>query len=290
METCQKTIRTSLAKYGSLNEIIKQNGVLVIIDSAIQTFLEIVSKRFYRPNGTDYGLREVFFAKSIDQFERYAFAVKEIQKMNAAKSILEIGAGGKGISSFSNLLKSNCDFFLFDIKKDSFNGLKNTQAIVGDGCKLPFRDKIFDVIVSVDAVEHIPKSIRNNFYQELKRVCKKKVIITCPLQSSDDAFQGNKYDIIFQYFHECDFGVKEPNTKEHIASIHPSAEEIKKEFPNSTISGYKNCDIWLNYMVFSHKPITGLFCGMLYYLFWKKDSYKPPYWGAIITSNIERII
>jgi len=288
METIQKTIRTSLLKYGSLSEIIKKNGVLVMIDSAIQPFLDNASKRFYRPRGTDYGLSEVFFrSKNIDQFERYACAVKEIRKIESEVTVLEIGAGGEGISYFSNLLKK-CNFFLFDIKKDAFTGLKKKQAIIGDGCRLPFRDEAFDVIVSVDAVEHIPKPIRHNFYKELKRVCKKRFILTCPMQSSDGIFQGKRYDITFQYLYEKIYGVKEPNTAQHIAAGHPTTEEIKREFPHSAIYGYKNCDIWLKYMLFSTKPFLGLFTGLLYYSFWKRDDDKPPYWGAIIVSDLER--
>ena len=35
-------------------------------------------------------------------------------------------------------------------------------VVVADGCHLPFIDKAFDVCVSVDTIEHIPKSIRPN--------------------------------------------------------------------------------------------------------------------------------
>lgn len=42
METIQKTIRTSLLKYGSLSEIIKKNGVLVMIARALTTKVESI--------------------------------------------------------------------------------------------------------------------------------------------------------------------------------------------------------------------------------------------------------
>ena len=288
METIQKTIRTGLLKYGSLSEIIKKNGVLVMIDSVIQLFLDNASKRFYRPRGTDYGLSEVFFrSKYIDQFKRYACAIKEVREMESEISVLEIGAGGEGISYFSNLFKK-CDFFLFDVRKDAFNGLNKRQAIIGDGCRLPFRDKAFDVIVSVDTVEHIPKSLRHNFYKELKRVCKKRIILTCPIQSSDGIFQGKKYDITFQYLYERNYGVRETNTAQHIAAGHPTLEEIKRAIPDSAIYGYQNCECWLKYMLFSSKPFLGLFCGLLYYFLWKRNNDKPPYWGAIIVSDPQR--
>jgi len=215
------------------------------------------------------------------------YVANEIQKMKTKSSVLDIGSGGLGISGFLSPERSDLDFSLLDVRKDAFKGLKGAHCVVGDGCRLPFRDKTFDIVVSVDTAEHIPKSIRHKFYEELKRVCKKIIIITCPLQSNNGIFQGKKYDIIFQYLYEKNYGDKEPNTAQHIAAGHPTLEEIKVALPDSAIYGYKNCDIWLKYMLFSPKPFIGLFCGLLYYLFWKKNDNKPPYWGAIIVSNLQ---
>ncbi|HDH44617.1 MAG TPA: class I SAM-dependent methyltransferase [Thermococcus sp.] len=283
----QKEVRTKLLKYGGLKEIIKKYGVMTIIDVAISKFLNLISKRFYRPKATNYGLSEVFFhPRGIDRWSRYIHVINEIRKINAESfSVLDVGAGGAGISGFASLLRKGCKFFLLDVRKDVFKGLRNVHSIVGDGCRLPFRGKVFDVVVSVDTVEHIPKSIRHSFFKELKRVCKKKIVITCPLQSYDSVFRGREYDIVFQYFYEKNYGVKEPNTAQHIAAGHPTPEEIIRELPGCAIYGYKNCNTWLKYMLFSLKPFLGLFTGLLYYLFWKRNDDKPPYWGAIIILN-----
>lgn len=287
MEGYRKEIQEILSKYGSLSEIIKKNGALAMADFAVSRFVELISKRYYKPSGTDYGLSEAVFQKPIDQFERYASIVSEIRKLSKKELlILDVGAGGKGVSSFEGLLaEKKCDFLLFDIKKNAFINLKK-EAVIGDGCKLPFKNKAFDAVVSVDTVEHIPKPLRHNFYNELRRVCKKRLIITCPLQSDDGAFQGRTYDIIFQHLYERDHGFKEPNTQQHIASNHPTLEEICSELPSAAIYGYKNCEVWLKYRLFSYKPFARLFSGLLYYLFWKKNNYKQPYWGAIVTLDI----
>lgn len=285
MESYRIEIQTKLLKYDSLKEIIRKNGVLIIIDFAISKFLDLMSKRFYTSNSGDYGLSEAFFhSRDIDRWSRYTHVTNEIQKNKGKNfSVLDVGSGGQGISGFLNTLRRDYDFFLIDVRKDVFKGLRRVHCVIGDGCKLPFRDKAFDIVVSVDTVEHIPESVRHDFYKGLKRVCKKRIIMAFPMQSSDGVFQGKKYDITFQYFYERNHGVKEPNTAQHIAAGHPTMEEIKRVLPNSTIHGYKNCDVWLYYMLFSLKPFLGLFCGLLYYLFWKKYDDKPPYWGAIIT-------
>ena len=288
MEGFRKEIRAKLLEYGGIKEIVKKNGVGAIINFAISQILYLISQRFYTSSSVDYGLSEALFhSRDIDLWSRYMHVTNEIRKIKARKfSVLDVGAGGQGISVFLSSSRSDCDLFLLDVRKDAFKGLRRVHRIVGDGCKLPFIDKAFDAVVSVDTAEHIPKSIRHNFYKELKRVCKKRIILTCPMQSSDGIFQGKKYDITFQYLYEKTYGVKEPNTAQHIAAGHPTTEEIKRgEFPHSTMYGYKNCDIWLKYMLFSTKPLIGLFTGLLYYSFWKRDDDKPPYWGAIIVSD-----
>jgi len=287
MKGYRKEIQTKLLKYGSLKQIIRENGVLTIIDFAISNFLDLMSKQFYKSNGADYRLSEAFFrSRGIDRWSRYAHVANEIRKMKGKElSVLDVGSGGQGISSFLSSLRKDCDLFLLDVRKDALKGLRKAHPVIGDGYKLPFIDKAFDVVVSVDTIEHIPKSNRYTFFKELKRVYKKKIVITCPIQSDDGIFQGRKYDIAFQHLYERNYGVKEPNTAQHIAAGHPTIEEIKKVLPHSVIYGYKNCDVWLKYKLFSLKPLLGLFCGLVYYQFWKKNDNKPPYWGAITVSN-----
>jgi hypothetical protein len=110
-----------------------------------------------------------------------------------------------------------------------------------------------------------------------------KILITCPLQSTDGKFEGRTYDIAFQNFYEHIHKNKEFNTEQHITSIHPSPQEIIDYLPNATISGYKNCVIWFKYMAFSSKPLLRLCSGLFYFLFWKKSNQSKPFWGATIT-------
>ena len=193
MKSYQKEIQTKILQYGSLKEIIKKFGVIAIIDFAISDVLNLISTRFYRPDWVHYGLSDaIFHSKDIDRWSRYAHIEKILEIKEERFSILDVGSGGEGISGFLIPKRSDLDFFLFDVRKDAFKDLKRAHCVVGDGCRLPFRDKAFDIIVSTDAIEHIPKSLRQNFYKEMKRVARKKIILTCPMQSSDGEFQGKK--------------------------------------------------------------------------------------------------
>ena len=113
MEGYRKEIRAKLLEYGGIKEIVKKKGVGAIIKRA-----------------------------HIDLWSRYMHVINEIRKIKARKlSVLDLGAGGQGISVFSSSLRRDCDFFLLDVRKDEFKGLGGVYRIVGDRRKLQLIDK-----------------------------------------------------------------------------------------------------------------------------------------------------
>lgn len=52
-----------------------------------------------------------------------------------------------------------------------------------DGNTLPFPDGSFDLAVSVDVLEHIPAESRQRHFEELLRVTRTRVIVSCPYGS-----------------------------------------------------------------------------------------------------------
>ncbi|MBU0573217.1 MAG: class I SAM-dependent methyltransferase [Candidatus Margulisbacteria bacterium] len=53
--------------------------------------------------------------------------------------------------------------------------------VIGDGRDLPFDDNSFDLVVSLDVLEHVAKPDRAKFVDELFRVAKDKVVICAAL-------------------------------------------------------------------------------------------------------------
>lgn len=253
------------------------------IESRMLEKFKFLKEKIYKLRSTDYGLFEaIFFPTTIDGWTRYADVINEIRKTGPFHSILEVGAGGAGVSRFLNSPKYT--IFLLDIRREAFLDVKDAQSIVADGCKLPFKDKSFDIVVSVATFEHIHKEIRHKFLGELERVCKKSFILHFPTNSKGGLYKSRAYDIKFQDIHRNLFGVDEKITNEHITAIHPTIEEVKKELPNSKIYRRKNCDVWLKYMVMSRRKF-GLFTGLCYYLLWRKQDNKPPYYECMVVHN-----
>ena len=250
------------------------------------TFFIIVRRELYRfrfkPGGRSlhYGLIDAIFYPLVDLWYRYASVIEELQEMDFGNtSILDVGGAGRGISNFIN--NERYKICVLDIDKNEIGRRAGVSAIVADGRKLPFRNSTFDVVVSVATIEHVPKISRRTFLQELKRVAKHEVIIYTPIVDDAGIYRAREYDISL---------VK--NTKrfikmtvEHIKCGHPSLEELKEVFPNATIKGVQNCDVWYNCLILESIPIP-IFTGLFYMLFLKKRDNKPPFYACKLTYKL----
>ncbi len=59
----------------------------------------------------------------------------------------------------------------------------NCGDVISNGLSLPFSDEGYDIVTSLDVLEHIPRANRKHFIAELFRVAKKKVIFCTPFGS-----------------------------------------------------------------------------------------------------------
>lgn len=53
-----------------------------------------------------------------------------------------------------------------------------------DGTSLPFADKLFEVVVSVDAIEHVEPPRRELSVREMVRVCRRKLFVNYPAEET----------------------------------------------------------------------------------------------------------
>lgn len=150
------------------------------------------------------------------------------------------------------------------------------EVIAGDGCRLPFKDNAFDVVVSVDSLEHVPDSRKADYCRELKQVAKRYVIVHCPADSSDGKFQGTAYDTKFLDWYRHRFKKDELNTVEHLNSGLPKVEELSKLFPGATVMGKQNTEVWLKYVTSGRIPYLRLVTGSLYKLCLQRGDDLPP--------------
>lgn len=142
---------------------------------------------------------------SFSVFTRYmavAQALGSIRSQNSLK-ILEVGGRGNYLRRFL----PNDDITVLDvIDSDEPNYVK------GDGRKLPFKARQFDVVLSTDVLEHIQPNDRTKFIEEQLRVAKTAVIISGPVWSD----RVVKTEKAVNDYYQSATGVNHPWLTEHI--------------------------------------------------------------------------
>ena len=93
-----------------------------------------------------------------------------------------------------------------------------------DGSALPYPDRAFDVVVSIDVLEHVPPARRQRFISEMIRVARRRIYLATPLATSAEAEQlvyrltGNAW------------------LKEHLEHGLPTAAEIETILSQASLS------------------------------------------------------
>ena len=97
--------------------------------------------------------------------------------------ILEIGSGCLGIAPYTSHRVIGLD------KNTAGPRLPNMTLVNGDAINLPFRDNSFDLVCSLDMLEHLPSSNRQDAILEICRVARKIAIISVPCGSETEMWE-----------------------------------------------------------------------------------------------------
>ncbi|MDP9182070.1 MAG: class I SAM-dependent methyltransferase [Actinomycetota bacterium] len=105
--------------------------------------------------------------------------VLDVLSDDNATTVLDVGSGWYGLSWYWPSTVVQTDL--------AFNGPKPSERRPGKSLyvrstaeQLPFSDGAFDVVVSIDMVEHLPVALREASLQELLRVGRRTVVIAFP--------------------------------------------------------------------------------------------------------------
>jgi hypothetical protein len=102
-----------------------------------------------------------------DTFIRHRYAAALIRKYTP-ETVLDVGGEG--------FLRH----FVGNVRVTSAN-IKEGADVQYVGDSLPFGDGSFDLVVSIDTLEHLPKGFRTHFCKELLRVARKGIVVCAPL-------------------------------------------------------------------------------------------------------------
>ena len=127
-------------------------------------------------NGQSLKIIDEISESSFDYSSRHQIISEIIIKYfgKVPKRILDVGGLG---SPLSKILKT--EITILDEEADN----SKLNEMSGDGAKMPYEDNSFDVVVTSDTLEHIPKKDRDNFINELSRVSKDLVVLCAPFNN-----------------------------------------------------------------------------------------------------------
>jgi hypothetical protein len=284
-----------LAKYsavlksrGGLGRTIRRYGLVRLVDAGLREAWVSCGVRalrlLHRHPGKGYGWLEAVLFPRCDYWLRYAQVLEgmEASTVDEVRRLIEVSSGRGGIAWVFR--KADLQTCLVDRSPDLLQDGRggNAWRVCADACRLPFPDDSFDVAISLDTVEHLPQPLRAPFLSELKRVAKRAVIVTCPLQSGDGEFQGREFDLQLHQAIARRKGVQPEWLEEHIETGHPTREALCELLPGATVKGSENCLAWVRFTSLYERTFFWPFAGVFYLAFLKQRDTMPPYRRAVL--------
>ncbi len=158
-----------------------------------------------------------------DQYQRYKMVEELVGLIRCKRSggrrlrILDVG-GRPGL--IADFLPEDDTFILDMLPPGGLN------CVQGDGARLPFEDDSFDLVVSVDTLEHIPPDRKLGFLEEQLRVSRDYVLLAAPFEDENISLAEQ---IVNEFFIKK-IGHPNDSLEEHFANGLPRLSETLSFF------------------------------------------------------------
>jgi len=189
---------------------------------------------------------------SFDLYERYALLDRIgpfFRPLNEPYRVLDVGgrtpAFWPGFTSLAGAFIPEARVTVVDVGPAA--GLEN--YVQASGMQLPFRDGTFDLVCSLDTLEHIPAKSRAGFLGELLRVTRDGLYVAFPFDSASNRWAES---VVREY---ADVTLKDPipALMEHDQFGLPDRDSVSRLLTANGHAriefGHGNTDIWLLMML-----------------------------------------
>lgn len=194
-----------------------------------------------------------------DHYARYRLAadIVEATRRGVRQRVLDVGGGPGSLQAFL----PDDEVVASDLNQPTFWHEAAPSLVLADGGRLPFPDRAFDVVVTLDTLEHVPAEQRRALLTEVVRVSRGWILVACPCATPGVA----EADAALLSLVRAKFGEEFETVsilQEHLGFGHPDPERILKalrdaggdavQFPSGRL------DRWLPMMVlFFHLMAMG---------------------------------
>lgn len=164
-----------------------------------------------------------------DLYARCRLAVDAIERVRAGAGrggplqVLDVGGGPHSMASF---LTGDAVVTVDRWPPPSEWYALPSRFALADGARLPFADGAFDVVVSLDTLEHVPQAQRDRLLAELGRVTRGWALVACPCATDGVA----DADAAVLSVVERRFGEAFPTVavlREHLGYGHPDPAAVR---------------------------------------------------------------
>lgn len=160
------------------------------------------------------GLRRLEQFFNLDVALRY-LSVRDILAPDLEDRILEVGAGGAGITRYAPTRTVAVEPY------SSVRPTASVRPVIASGIALPFHDRAFNTVLSVDVLEHVRPTERLRFVRECVRVAARRVVLVFP---SGEA--AAKQDRTLAHRYKSLHGTLDKSMAEHLAHGLPNLDEV----------------------------------------------------------------
>jgi len=175
----------------------------------------------------------------LNQIIRYKPIIDFINKNKNLKNILEVWSWSKWIGKFMRNLKyTGLDKTTSDYSNKERKTSKNMHYVKWDALHMPFEDESFDLVFSLDMLEHIPENFRLQAVDEAIRVSKNTTIIAFPYWKLWWLLDSIFYETTMIQTNHVEWRLKE-----HIDNGLPQEDfylSIKEKYPQYKIETVRN--------------------------------------------------
>lgn len=157
-----------------------------------------------------------------DLIERYLLTGYVVSRFFSGQSPLILDVGGRVNTVGGEPCLPAAKLFENSVVLDVGHFRGGDRYVRGDGLFLPFKSNQFDMVLSLDVLEHIGADDRQQFLKELVRVSKNLVFISFPYRSP----VNTRMDHLLYQFVKSDLKTEFKELKEHLSDPLPEIETI----------------------------------------------------------------